>query len=77
MNANNLLSVPVGNCATIESLCASGLSRRRLLDLGLTPGSCVTCLYEAPSGNPKAYLIRGTVIALRNQDASMINLSTL
>lgn len=75
MNANTLLSVPVGSSATIESLCASGLNRRRLLDLGLTPGSNITCLYEAPSGNPKAYLIRGTVIALRNQDASTIQLS--
>ena len=74
MTSKTLLAVPVGGCATIDSLTVSGLMRRRLLDLGLTPGSSVTCLYEAPSGNPKAYLIRGAVIALRNQDAAFVNL---
>lgn len=75
MNSKNLLSVAVGGNATIDSLSSAGALRRRLLDLGLTPGSKVTCLYEAPSGNPKAYLIRGTVIAIRNQDASKIILA--
>lgn len=74
MNTKNLMSVAVGNNAVINSLSASGALRRRLLDLGLTPGSHITCLYEAPSGNPRAYLIRGTVIALRNQDALNITL---
>ncbi len=74
MTSKTLLAVPVGGCATIDSLTVPGLMRRRLLDLGLTPGSSVTCLYEAPSGNPKAYLIRGAVIALRNQDAAFVNL---
>ena len=75
MNDNSLLSVPVGGKAVVASLDAAGLSRRRLLDLGLTPGSCVTCLFEAPSGNPRAYLIRGVVIALRNRDAAEVTLA--
>ena len=74
MNRNNLLSIPVGSSASVKSLGTGGLTRRRLLDLGLTPGVQVSCLYEAPSGNPRAYLIRGAVIALRNQDAEKINL---
>lgn len=72
MDITNLLSVPVGYKAAITSLEISGSMRRRLLDLGLTPGTDISCLFQAPSGNPRAYLIRGAVIALRNQDAEKI-----
>ena len=68
------MSVPIGSSAAVKALYAVGLTRRRLLDLGLTPGTRIACLYEAPSGNPRAYLIRGAVIALRNQDAEQISL---
>ena len=69
----SLLSVPVGGSAAIWSLDAQGMFRRRLLDLGFTPGTCAQCLFSAPSGNPKAYMIRGAVIALRNDDAAMVS----
>ena len=44
----------------------------RLTDLGLIPGTRVTCTARSPSGDPRAYLIRGTLIALRNADADHI-----
>lgn len=72
MHVHNLLSVSIGDSAVIDHLELAGTSKQRLLDLGLTPGTNIQCLYEAPSGDPKAYLIRGTVIALRNQDATKI-----
>ena len=67
-----LLSAEIGHSTIIYSLAASGLSNRRLLDLGMTPGTKVTCLYAAPSGDPRAYLVRGTVIALRENDAKNV-----
>ncbi len=70
----NLLCVPFGMPVRVGVLSARGACRRRLLDIGLTPGASATCLYGAPSGNPKAYLIRGAVIALRNEDALMVGL---
>lgn len=71
---DTLLRVPVGMSARIAKLTATGATRRRLLDIGLTPGVNATCLYEAPSGDPKAYSIRGAIIALRNEDANLIAL---
>ena len=67
-----LLSAEIGHSAMIYSLAAKGLSNRRLLDLGMTPGTRITCLYAAPSGDPRAYLVRGTVIALRENDAKNV-----
>ena len=46
--------------------------RVRLEDLGLTPGLKVRCLHRAPSGTPAAYEIRGAAIALRREDAALI-----
>jgi len=74
MNHDTLLSVRIGDTGRVRSLSVPEAIKKRFLDLGLTPGTPVTCLYEAPSGNPKAYLIRGTVIAIRNQDAALIRL---
>ncbi len=71
---NTLVGVPVGGSACIAELFATGATRRRLLDIGLTPGAYTTCLYEAPAGDPKAYGIRGAVIALRNEDAKLVGL---
>ena len=42
--------------------------RRRLLDIGLTPGVAVECLGISPGGDPRAFLIRGAVLALRRED---------
>ena len=46
--------------------------RRRLLDLGFTEGTKVRCLFDAPGGDPKAYWVRGAIIALRREDAARI-----
>ncbi len=70
----NLYNLPVGKTAQISALHADENIRRRLLDIGLTQGAKATCLYQSPSGNPRAYLIRGAVIALRTEDALKIEL---
>ena len=51
--------------------------RRRLFDLGLIPGTQVTCTARSPAGDPAAYLIRGAVVALRGRDAGEIRVSLL
>lgn len=45
---------------------------RRLQDLGLVCGTPVECLMKSPLGDPTAYLIRGAVIALRDDDAKFV-----
>ncbi len=63
-----------GESAEVVALAAScrGAQRRRLLDLGLVPGTRVTSELRGPSGDPTAYRIRGALIALRHDQASHI-----
>jgi ferrous iron transport protein A len=67
-----LNKVPLGKTAKVRELLSSGSMRRRLLDLGLIEGTSVKCLQKSPSGDPIAYMIRGAVIALRDEDSLKI-----
>lgn len=46
--------------------------RRRLTALGLIPGTKITAVNVSPAGDPKAYFFRGSLIALRHNDAKNI-----
>lgn len=70
-----LNNLAVGEQGEVLSLAAHGQERRRMLDLGLIPGTVVAALHRAPQGDPVAYFIRGTVIALRAEDAAKILIS--
>lgn len=56
----------------IDSLNCTGSMRRRLLDLGLIEGATVIPVFKSPAGELTAYEIRGTVIAIRMEDARNI-----
>ena len=49
-----------------------GLERRRLLDMGLLPGTEVRVEMVSPTGDPVAYQVRGATVALRRQQAGHI-----
>jgi len=57
------------------SLACRGLERRRLLDLGILPGTIIQAEFASPSGDPMAYRIRDALIALRDDQAKMILIS--
>lgn len=57
-----------GESAFVKSLNSSGALRRRLLDMGIVEGTRVECLGMSPGGDPKAFLVRGAVLAIRDQD---------
>ncbi|RKD34189.1 FeoA family protein [Thermohalobacter berrensis] len=63
-----LHNLPVGKKGRVRKLLNSGQKRRRLLDLGLIPNSIVKTELISPLGNPIAYNIRGSVIALRKEE---------
>ena len=67
-----LAEMKVGQRARVVGLLVEGLTRRRLLDLGLLPGTEVKAVMKSPLGTPVAYEIRGSVLALRPEDASKI-----
>lgn len=54
------------------STAVRGPERRRLLDLGLLPGTEIRAELVSPSGDPTGYRIRGAVVALRQEQADWI-----
>lgn len=66
-----------GGVAIVRELSARGALRRRLQDLGFVPGAKVECLGHSPLGDPRAYRVRGMVIALRGSDAEAIQVRPL
>ena len=54
-----------------------GPERRRLLDLGFVPGTEVVAEMQSPGGDPTGYRVRGTLIALRTEQAGLIRVSSL
>ena len=64
-----LCDIDPGEKATVISVGGEDYMKRRLFDLGLIEGTFVECVGKSPSGDPKAYLIRGAVIALRSEDS--------
>ncbi len=69
MNSQKNLSVlGEGERCIITGIVTSAMSDR-LKELGFTSGTTVVCLYRSFAGDPSAYYVKGTVIALRKADA--------
>lgn len=64
-----LSRLPRGQSARVMYVMTGTSLRRRLLDLGLIPGTEVACLGASPLGDPRTYLVRGKMIAIRARDA--------
>ena len=65
--------LPLNTIGEIVSLDFTGNLRRRFLDLGFNVGSKVVPVFWSTARDPVAYIVRGTVIALRNVDAEKIS----
>jgi Fe2+ transport system protein FeoA len=76
-----LTDLPSGTPADIVALDPAfrGFARRRLLDLGFTPGARIRSELDTFTGDPRAYRLRGTTIALRREqsDRVLVKASTL
>ena len=60
-----------GRVVGLSPAC-QGLTRRRFLDLGLTPGVRVERVMQSAFSDPTAYRVRGTMIALRREQSDLI-----
>ena len=67
-----LCDLEVGQSCIVSEIITRGSMRRRFLDIGLIENTVVKCVGQSPSGDPKAYLIRGAVIAIRSDDSGEI-----
>jgi len=71
-----LYELKPGETARVEDLEAEGLIRRRLLDLGLVPGTKIESIRKSPLGDPILFDIRGAMIALRKEESRLVHICT-
>ena len=67
-----LSTINEGEEAWVVAVECEKAMRIRLNDLGLIEGSRIQYLFPSVFGDPKAYLVRGAVLGIRNQDAEKI-----
>ena len=68
-----LSKLDVGSKGVITGISFTGNMRRRLWDIGFCDGSVVECVGKSLFSDPGAYLVKGTLIAVRNSDAENIS----
>jgi Fe2+ transport system protein FeoA len=61
-----------GEKGIVEKLTVLGPLRRRLLDMGITPGTEITFKKVAPLGDPVEIMLRGYVLAIRKTEAETV-----
>ncbi len=68
----NLLQT--GRSATITKIHSKNAERRRMFDLGILPGTRIENVMPSPLGDPIAYRVRNAVVALRTEQAELIEI---
>ena len=63
----------IGETGLIKKVDGEGRLRRRLFDMGVTPGAEVTVRKFAPLGDPIELTIRGYELTLRKAEAHLVN----
>ena len=61
-----------GETGLIKSVSGEGRIRRRLFDMGVTPGAMVLLRKKAPLGDPIEVTIRGYELSLRKEEAKTV-----
>lgn len=71
LRLSDLSAGSLGEIIALDPDCR-GFMRRRLLDLGFTPGARVRPDLTTFAGDPRAYRVRGTTIALRREQSARV-----
>lgn len=67
----------LGETAAVTRLNAEGITRRRLMDLGILPGTHLVAELSSALGDPIAYRVRDALIALRKEQARQIEITRI
>ncbi len=73
----NLNDIQVKKSVKVEDILSSGNLRERMLALGLTRGAVIDVVRKGPKNNLTVYKIRGSKIALRQEESSLILVSDI
>lgn len=63
-----------GDRGRVLSVGGQGAIRRRLLDMGITPGTQILLIKTAPLGDPLEITLRGFNLSIRKDDANYIEM---
>lgn len=67
-----LSNAKVGKEYLVESIKCKGIIRRRIMDMGIVPGSIIKILRAAPLGDPIEVITKGLPLSIRKAEASCI-----
>jgi Fe2+ transport system protein FeoA len=71
----NLAQTRIGQVVTVLHVAGEGSFRRRLMELGLVPGTRVEVVGVAPLGDPLELLVRGGSISIRRAEAEGVSVN--
>jgi ferrous iron transport protein A len=72
-----LVEARIGQRLTVEQVGGERAFRRRLMELGLVPGTRVEVVGVAPLGDPLKLSVRGCALSIRRMEASAIVVSAI
>ena len=72
-----LAELEIGGRAIVAKVHGEGAIRRRLFDMGITPGAEVYLRKKAPLGDPIEIALRGYELTLRKSEASNVEISAI
>jgi DtxR family Mn-dependent transcriptional regulator len=79
VQSRSLADLELGRTVRVERISPAcrGVERRRLMDLGIVAGTEITPERRSLTGDPTVYVVRGTRIALRREQALTILVETV
>jgi Fe2+ transport system protein FeoA len=72
-----LSELSIGESGTVVAVNGEGAVRRRLFDMGITPGAEVYLRKKAPLGDPIEISLRGYELTLRKSEASNVQVQSI
>jgi ferrous iron transport protein A len=72
-----LAELPIGTCATVQSMPTGRSGLTRLREMGIVPGTRVTVTRRAPLGEPIEISVRGSHLSMRNHEAAFISIAAI
>lgn len=67
-----LCKLPMNQTAVVVQIIGNGRRMKRIVSMGITEGAEITPVFRSPFGEPVAYEVKHTLIALRQRDSRQI-----
>lgn len=76
-NKKTLSDLKIGDACQVSFVFGEGRLRRRLFDMGVTPGANIKIIKVAPLGDPIQVHIRNYELTLRKAEADLIGVTNI